>query len=357
MCEPSVAGRREEVPRNCSGRRPAARSLLQNVIMNFHRVLSILLVVAGLAVGVGSACVPRDMETSAVRRGDEAFAQADYEEALAEYRLAIRQGADDPSVTARVAHTHASMGRVDDAGAYYMDAAARDPGLIDQAVSDLMRLARTAQAGNDRFAMATAVETALDLRPGVGVGGMSLPLARHYYRNGEFGRALPFYQKALADAVDESQPEVVFEVGVAHDEIGDCENALVFFERFLTMVRPWERGEAEWYIGTCAYNLARGLLDRAQSEDPEQARIDLERALEFVDRTISVGQPQTIQAQAFFEKGEILAELGRCQESMDAYAQVRFTDQAGTLIDRAQDRFDEIRFGRGLEHLREGRCR
>jgi hypothetical protein len=42
---------------------------------------------------------------------------------------------------------------------------------------------------------------------------------------------------------------------------------------------------------------------------------------------------------------------------MEAYAQVRYADQAGSLIDRAQSRFDEIRFGRGLEHLRDGRCR
>lgn len=325
--------------------------------MNVKQTRATRVLLVGLMVGLVVACTPRDTETSAVRRGDEAFAQGDYDEALAEYRLAIRQGADDPSVTARVAHTYAMMGRVDDAGAYYVDASARDPGLTDQAVSDLMRLARIAQDGNDRFAMATAVETALNLRPGVGVGGMSLPLARHYYRNGEYGRALPFYQKALADAVDESQPEVVFEVGVAHDEIGDCENALLFFERFREMVRPWERGEVDWYIGTCAFNLARGLLDRSASEDPVEAEADLQLALELVNRTVEVGEPRNIQAQAWFEKGEILAELGHCQEAMDAYSQVRFADQAGGLIDRAQDRFDEIRFGRGLEHLRDGRCR
>ena len=210
-----------------------ARSLLSRLAMiaNQSKVTCFLMV--GFVMLVGVACVPRDTEMSAVQRGDQAFAQANYDEALAEYRLAIRQGADDPYVTARVAHTYARMGRVDDASAYYADASARDPDLADQAVSDLMRLASIAGAANDRFAMATAVESALRLRPGVGVGDMSLSLARHYYRNGEYGRALPFYQMALAGAVDDSQPDVVFEVGVAHDEIGDCENALLFFEQFL----------------------------------------------------------------------------------------------------------------------------
>ena len=83
----------------------------------------------------------------------------------------------------------------------------------------------------------------------------------------------------------------------------------------------------------------------------------MEEALGLVDRTVAVGEPRNIQAQAWFEKGEIMTELGDCEGAMEAYAQVRYADQAGSLIDRAQDRFDEIRFGRGLEHLRDGRCR
>ena len=302
------------------------------------------------------ACSPRSTEVTAVRRGDEAFAQGNFEEALAEYRLAIRQGADDPSVIARVAHTYTLMGRVDDAGAYYVDATARDPMLADQAVSDLMRLARLGHDSNDRFAMATAVETALRLRPGIGVGNMSLPLARHYFQNGQYGRALPFYEKAMAEASD-SLPEIVFEVGVAHDEIGDCDHALIFFERFREMVRPWERGEVDWYIGTCAFNIARELRDRSQSADVVEAAEELDAALRLINRAVEVGEPRNIQAQAWFEKGEILTEMGDCEAAMEARAKVRYADQAGSLIDRAQDRFDEIRFGRGLEHLRDGRCR
>jgi tetratricopeptide (TPR) repeat protein len=198
--------------------------------------------------------------------------------------------------------------------------------------------------------MATAVESALQLRPGIGVGDMTLSLARHYFENGEYGRALPFYQIALADASD-SLPDVVFEVGQAHAEIGDCEHALVFFEQFRVMVRAWERDQVDWYIGTCAFNIAQEL--RTRTLEPEE----MTRALELINRTVEVGEPRNIQAPAWFEKGEILAEMGDCQGAMEAYAQVRYADQAGSWIDRAQSRFDEIRFGTGLEHLRDGRCR
>jgi tetratricopeptide (TPR) repeat protein len=189
---------------------------------------------------------------------------------------------------------------------------------------------------------------------------MTLSLARHYFANGEYERALPFYQIALAEASD-SLPDVVFEVGRAYEGIGDCEHALVSFEQFRLMVRAWQRGEVDWYIGTCAFNIAREL--RARSVDQGELGQDgmdednLNRALELINRTVEVGEPRIIQAQAWFEKGEILAELGDCQGAMEAYAQVRYADQAGSLIERAQSRFDEIRFGTGLEHLREGRCR
>jgi len=305
-----------------------------------------------LTLAATFACSPRATEESALRRGDEAFAQGQYREALAEYRLAVRQGADDPSTLVRVAHTFALLGRVDDAGTYYVDAAARDEAWADQAVSDLMRLAVDARGTGDRFAMATAVETALGLRPGLGVGEMALPLARHYFENGEFGRALPFYQKAMGEATD-SIPEVVFEVGQAYEEVGDCEHALIYFERHREMIRRWERAEVDWYIGSCAYSLARDLRSGRAGVDEQ----DLERALQLVERTLEVGEPRNIQAQAWFEKGEILSDMGECDAAMDSYAQVRYADQAGSLVDRAQDRFDEIRFGRGLESLRGGRCR
>lgn len=304
---------------------------------------------AVLAIGCGGAVAD---EENSLLRGDQAFAQGKYEEALAEYRLAVRQGADDPETLARVAHTYARMERVDDAGAFYADAASRDPSLIDQAVADLMRLAQDARSRRDRFAMASAVETSLRLRPGVGVQDMSLDLARHYFASGEYGRALPFYQKALVEKADSADSEIVFEVAQAYEEIGDCERALIYFERFREMVRPWQRGEVDWYIGTCSFNLAREV--RAT---PGVTEAQLNSALARVDRMLQVGEPRNILAQAWFERGLILSDLGECAGAMDALARVRTADNAGALVNRAQTIYDEIRFGRGLEGLRGGRCR
>ena len=99
-------------------------------------------------------------------------------------------------------------------------------------------------------------------------------------------------------------------------------------------------------------DLAREIL--TGRDRPEEA---LDDALSHLDRVLELGEPRNIQAQAWFDRGEILSGLGQCEAAMEAYAQVRYADAAGALVERAQERFDEIRFGRGLDSLRGGRCR
>ena len=76
------------------------------------------LLAAGLLLGV-SGCGNSAAEESAVQRGDVALAQGHPQQALAEYLLAVRQGGDDAMTLARVAHTYAMMGRVDQVVGYY----------------------------------------------------------------------------------------------------------------------------------------------------------------------------------------------------------------------------------------------
>ena len=92
----------------------------------------------------------------------------------------------------------------------------------------------------------------------------------------------------------------------------------------------------DWKIGSCSLRLTREL--RFIGEDEE--------ALASVERTIALGEPRSDQVRAYFEKGEILFDLGRCEEAMDAFLQVRRVDQTGTspLGEQAQWRYDELRF-------------
>jgi tetratricopeptide (TPR) repeat protein len=305
---------------------------------------------AALAAVLAWACVPGGAEENAVRRGDEAFARDSLEEALAEYRLGVRQGGEEPELLARVAHTLVALGRVEEAADFYTRAAARADRWADIGVSDLVRLARGASERNDRFQMAAAMEAARRLRPGLSAPDLTLPLARHYYQSGEYGRALAFYQRALTEAGN--PPAVLWETGRAHYEVGDCRSALTFFERFRALAPPRDVPEVDWSIGSCSFRLAQEVRRRQGAE-----RADLEEALRYVTRTLEVGEPRSVQAQAWLERGEILSLLGDCDGALDAFGQVRYyeTSNAAPAVVRAQLRIEQVRFGRGLVGIR-GRC-
>lgn len=325
----------------------------------------------GLA-GLLAACSGTVAEEGALARGDQAWVAGDVEEALAEYRLALQQGSTDAEVYARIGHAYAELGKIDEASDHYHLAAERDSAYTEQAVSDLVRLARAAETRGDRFGVAAAMEASLEFRPGVSVAELALPLARYYAQSGEYGRALPFYAKALATAPADTASDVLFETGLAHEQVGDCERALVFYEQFAEVATAAQQSEASWRIGECSYLLAtriRSDLARARREGvvppggivavdelPESEPGELlseegvaameEVALMHLERTIALGEPRNRQAQAHFEKGELLAARGECEAAVEAFRQVGRVDPSGTgaLVARARERIDEIRF-------------
>ena len=275
-------------------------------------------------------------DESSILRGDEAAARGDMDAALAEYRLAVRRGADDASALTRVAHTYALMGRIDKAGEFYHQAVEQDPDFADQAVSDMVSLARAARDRDDLFGLASAMETAMSFRPGITVQDMALPLARQYFRSGEYAKALPYYQAAIANMQDDPLPDVVLETGSIYDEVGDCRRALLYYDQYRRLVLPYQRGEVDWKIGSCSFRLAKAL--RAEGEDEE--------ALFHIERTIELGEPRSDQASAYLEMADILSDLGRCQEAMGAYFEVRRVDRTGTSsqVGVAEYRGNRLRF-------------
>lgn len=297
------------------------------------RVTLLCLVVLPLA-----GCSAVGPEEQALRRGDEAFARGDLEEALAEYRLSLAQGADDAGTFLRVAHAYAESGRIDEARDYYLEAAERDPATVDLGASDLLRAARRAMARQDGTRAAAAVDGAVLLKPGVSLAGVSLPLARHFSRNGRYGQALPFFQKALRET--DPDPEVVFEMALAHAELGDCRRSLVFLEQVRGEVGPARRPEVDWNIGNCSADLAIEAL----AEDDDDEALRLHRV------TIALGEPRNRLARAWFEVGKILESQGDCSAAVQAYDEVARQDlSGGFIVEEAERRVDVIRFDRGGE--------
>ena len=284
------------------------------------------------------ACVSRATEDGATQRGDQAWARGDYEEALAEYRLAVRHGVNSGEAHLRVAHAYARLGRVDEARQAYGSAIAADPDLADQAVADLVRLARTAHEQNDRFGLASALEAAVELHPDVNFAGLAFPLASHYAAIGEHARALVFFQRALSG---DSLPEVLYQTALAYEEVGACEAALAFYGRFVEAVPPSQQRDSGWHIGKCSYDLAQEFRRDG----------DHEGALALIEETVARGEPRTHLARAYYGMGELLVSFARCAEAVDAFGEAAREDPSASraLARRAEHWIDQLRFGVSFE--------
>ena len=281
-------------------------------------------------------CRTDPAEETARLRGDRAFAHGEYEEALAEYRLSLLR--EDPGIEGvlRAAHAYAVLGRVDEAKSLYERTALQDSLHADQAVSDFVALARRAHADGDSYGMASAIEAARHFRPGVVVAELALPLARHYKETGQIARARASYRTALGS--DPTDPEIIFETALAHKETGDCGSALIHFEQFRTRA-PRREAEVRWHVGRCSFQLARERRDQGAAAE----------ALDYLDVVLALQEPKTDLPQAYFDKAEILAELGDCTAALEAFRAVSSVGGTGlgALVRRALDRIDEIRFGDG----------
>jgi tetratricopeptide (TPR) repeat protein len=304
--------------------------------LRFSVPLAFVLLI-GMSVGLG-ACQIRGAEESAIQRGDAAFAQGDFTNALAEYRLALQQGNDEASTWLRAGHAFARMNRIDEARVHYDEAIARSPDLTDPAAADLLRVARRALQRNDGVVASAAAEAAARLQPGVSLSGVAISLARHYVRQSQPAEALPYFQKALGEAEDPNDPGIVLELARAYEQLGDCERALLFFRDVRPRVAANRRSEVDWQIGNCSFQLAREANFAGRRDE----------ALELFRTLTDLGEPRNLLGQAWVDVGEILALEGECGAAVVAFERaVQAESGNGALASRARDRIDQIRFRRG----------
>lgn len=291
------------------------------------------LILAGLAAAAFVAC--QEPET-AVARGDRLWADSSFDAALAEYRLALRQGGEEGAELLRAAHAFARTGDLDRAMEAYDRLLTRAPEYTDQAVFDYIALARRALERGDRYDMTRAVEAALRLRPDLSLADLNEPMARYYAEIGDPERALELYGQALAHTSPDSAGTVLYTIGLLHETQDDCESAVDYFRAYHERARGDDRGEAAWQLGNCAFRLAREAHGQGWLTD----------GLGYLDVVIELGVPENVQDEAWFRRGEILYSLGRFDDALTAYRMVLELNpqRTGRLVERAQERIDQIRF-------------
>lgn len=273
---------------------------------------------------------------SSMLRGDRYWADSNYVAALAEYRLAARDGST--AAERRVAHAYIVTGQLDRARRAYDQLVKADPASLDQAVFDYLWLARTSLERGDRYGAARATEAALDLRPELPITGLALTLARHYATIGDAERALQFYRRAVTSAPTEARNSLLYEIASLTERNGDCVRAMPYFESFIERSADTDSvTEARWRMGTCGLEQGRQLREAGEPE----------KALEMLAITLDLGAPQNLLDQAWFERAEALVALNRLDEAALSYERVLDLSAAGRtqLAARARRRLDEIRAG------------
>src|SRR5690606_38043750 len=124
---------------------------------------------------------------------------------------------------------------------------------------------------------------------------------------------LAFFEQALIETAADSAVDLFYEIGIAHERRGRCQDAIGFFAAYR------ERGsdgrhlaDARWNTGNCAFELGRAARQAGQ---PTQA-------LAYLALVLELGEPANILDQAWYEHGEVLFGLGRNEEALHSYQQV-----------------------------------
>ena len=290
---------------------------------------SAAVVAALLAAGCGEAADP-------LARGDALWADSQYGAALAEYRLASQRARGDAVVRLRVAHAYARTGRAERATASYAALLREAPEWQDQAVFDLVRLARDAARRGNAQALADAAAGVLALNPQQPLPRLQHTLARQAMQSGDRERALAFLQGAIANAPNDSLPELWLLAGRLREELGACDAAARFYRDYLSSQPAGAAADdVRWRLGNCAFASAR-----------EHARAGFSgEALERYGTVVRLGVPQNLVDQAWVERGELFLSLGRTDSAREAFLRVVELGRgraAPQVLQRAEARLREM---------------
>lgn len=286
---------------------------------------------------LAAAACQNEAERS-MRLGDRLLAVGETDRAIAEYKLAERQRSGDPDIRLRIGHAYASRGDVDEALEYYRPLAEERPELRHQIAADLIALSMDARERGAVENMARSLQPLLDWGLGYVPTDLLLALARHHGRDGDYPRSLGLYLAVLGDQ-ESHEPAILYEVGRAYEELGGCERALPYFERYVEAARRSapERDAARWHYGNCLF----------VSADEDRAAGRPSAALEKLDEMVSLGVPRTLIDDAHFLRGEMLLSVGDTESALGAYQRVLDLNpsRTGAIVRRAEDRIRQIRFG------------
>jgi hypothetical protein len=267
------------------------------------------------------------------RRGDEAYGEGRYNEALGEYRTAVAKD-PDARVWAKAGAAALRTGNLEVASDAYLRLAAEDPSRVEEAAEGLEAVARAADRSGDGKRLETAVIGLGMIAPNRSLGRYALAVIRR--PGAEANDLVAVLPGAIAAAPDAEMVDSLLAVyAAALRETSGCDQALPVFQAAVRRTKiPALRTRAEDGIAGCS--LALGLRAEAAGS-PADAALWFAAAIR-VDSGTPVGR------RALVGYGDAQTRLGDTLAGALAYQAVAADlVQSDSTSQMARDRLEELR--------------
>lgn len=269
--------------------------------------------------------------------GDRAYLSGAYDNALTEYRLALRQdAAPNAALRAKAAAAALHAGDLESAAREYLALARADGSRVGEAADGLDRVAQAAATAGNRAALRSAIagvrELARDRPPSPLAGRVVQDLGGDGAPAAELLAVLPAAAAGAPDA--RLQDSLMFAYAGVLARVGRCETALDVYEAVARRQRvPGVASQAETGAAGCALRLGQAALDGGQAD----------RAEEWFQRAASQADDSPVGRAAYLGIGDVRYARGDVAGAVEAYQRALGSAQQGDSLARvARDRLNRI---------------
>ncbi len=283
-----------------------------------------------------AACTP---VADHARLGDRRYAEHAFGDALAEYRLAMRQSAPGAELRAKFAAAALQAGSLGEAVTAYHDLAHAEAGAVDEAADGLMRAARLAIGAHDMAALSDALIALRDVAPQRPVGSFAVALGSStaYARRPEAMDVL--LEAAAASSAGPVADSFLIAYADLNAHMGRCDAATRGYEAVLRRSRgvPPLVEAARGGLAGCAVEDGKASLSAGALQDAETR----------FRKAVSIGEPDSVVRLAWLLIGDARWAGGDTATASDAYRRAMSGAPDGDPIAaRANDQLNRL-MGKG----------
>ena len=245
------------------------------------------------------------------RLGDRRYAEHAFVDALAEYRLAMRQRRPSGELRAKFAQAALRSGALTDAVDAYRELARSDPAQLEEAADGLTRAARLAVGARDMGALTDAMVALHDVAPARPVGALVVALGASSTALAKRPEAMDVLLEAAAATTNAAAADSFLAAYAdVNARLGRCDVASRAYQGVLRrspppdLARTVQGGLAGCAVADGRLSLSAGALADAEAQ---------------FQRAIAIGQPDSVLRLAWLLMGDARWADADTARAVDAY--------------------------------------